>query len=122
MKYLKIENNKGYYWKSTDSLAEWTEIDKINKEDLMDLLNNAISTEFQMDAYSETILANKAHQIIYKNIFEKFSNLESMKSKFKDESESLYKEAIDKYSIDGETDHKHLSASASFGQVGRMEE
>ncbi len=51
-----------------------------------------------MDVYSEDVMANKAHQIIYKNIFEKFSNLDSMKSKFKDESESLYKEAAEKYS------------------------
>jgi hypothetical protein len=97
MKYLKIDDNKAYYLKSADSGTVWTEIDKINKDDLLALLNNAISNNFEMDIYSEDILANKAHQIIYKNIYEKFTSLLTMKDKFKDESESLYKEAIEKY-------------------------
>ena len=100
MKYLKIDADKGYFLRETGSATEWTEIDKIGKGDLLYLLNKAISSDFEMDIYSEAKMANKAHQIIYKNIYEKFSNLESMKSKFKDESESLYKEAIEKYGID----------------------
>jgi hypothetical protein len=101
MKYLKIEDNKGHFLRSKDGgESEWIEIDKVNKDDLLSLLNTAISSEFEMDVYAESNMANKAHQIIYKNIFEKFSNLETMKSKFKDESESLYKEAMDKYSED----------------------
>jgi len=100
MKYLKIEDNKGYYLKVTDGDQEnsWIEIDKIGKEDLMELLNKAISADFQMDNHQEENLAHKAHQIVYKNIFEKFSELLENKSRFKDESESLYKEAIKKYS------------------------
>ncbi|WP_445664404.1 hypothetical protein [Fodinibius sp. AD559] len=100
MKYLKIENNKGYYLKPTEEDQEdyWEEIDEIGKEDLMKLLNKAISSEFEMDDYQEENLAHKAHQIVYKNIFEKFSDLLDNKTRFKDESESLYKEAIEKYS------------------------
>ena len=101
MKYLKIENNKGHFLRIKDGGAsEWVEIDKINKDDLLSLLNTAISSEFEMDVYTEAEMANKAHQIIYKNIYEKLSNLETMKSKFKDESESLYKEAMEKYRIE----------------------
>jgi len=103
MKYLKIDDNKAYYLKSANSETVWTEIDKINKDDLLTLLNNAISNDFEMDIYSEDILANKAHQIIYKNIYEKFTSLLTMKDKFKDESESLYKEAIEKYGDTGGT-------------------
>ncbi len=98
MKYLKIEDNKGYYLKSLNNTDTWLEIDNINKDDLLILLNAAISNEFEMDDYAEEKLLNKAHQIIYKNIHEKFSTLLSLKDKFKDESESLYKEAIEKYS------------------------
>ena len=101
MKYLKIEDNKGFFIKiKDDSTAEWIEIDKIAKDDLLFLLTQATSDTFEMDAYSEDLMANKAHQIIYKNIHEKFLSLESLKSKFKDESESLYKEALDKYTVD----------------------
>lgn len=96
MKYLKIEDNKGYYLKPSDQTT-WVEIDKINKEDLLALLDYAISDGFEMDPYFESVLANKAHQIIYRNIAEKFSNLSASKDSFKDESESLYKDAIAKY-------------------------
>ncbi len=103
MKYLKIDDNKAFYLKASEQETAWVEIDKINKDDLLTLLNSAISSDFEMDIYSEEILANKAHQIIYKNIFEKFTSLLTMKDKFKDESESLYKDAIEKYSADVET-------------------
>ena len=103
MKYLKIDNNKAFYLKASEQETAWVEIDIINKDDLLTLLNSAISNDFEMDTYSEEILANKAHQIIYKNIFEKFTILLTMKDKFKDESESLYKDAIEKYSAVIET-------------------
>jgi hypothetical protein len=106
MKYLKIDNNKGYFLRPKDSGAEWIEIDTINKDDLLYLLNNAISSDFEMDPYSEDKMANKAHQIIYKNIYEKFTNLDAMKSKFKDDSESFYKDAIEKYSVDSVEEKK----------------
>jgi len=98
MRYLKIEDNKGYYLKTFDQTESWVEIDKINKDDLLNMLNSAVTDDFQMDAYNEESLGNKAHQIIYKNLYEKLLTLSQMKDTFKDESESLYKEAIEKYS------------------------
>jgi len=94
MKYLKIEDNKGYF-----CLEEgvWKEIDKIGKKDLMTLLDNAIGTEFEMDKFEQEKIENKAHQIIYKNLFDKFHELLSNKNRFKDESEQLYKDALKKY-------------------------
>ena len=47
MKYLKIENNKGYYRLDT-SQDIWTDLDQINKEHLLDLLKIASSGEFEM--------------------------------------------------------------------------
>ncbi len=100
MKYLKIEDNRGFFLRiSTDDGADtWSEIDQIGKDDLLALLNKAISEEFEMDEFNEDILSNKAHQLIYKNLYEKFSDLLTNKTRFKDESESLYKAAIEKYS------------------------
>ncbi len=95
MKYLKIEGNKGFYQLEPDS---WKEIDKINKDDIMVLIEKAVETEFEMDEFQEEKVANKAHQIIYKKLYEKFSDLIDNKSRFKDESEQLYKSAIEKYS------------------------
>jgi len=95
MKYLKIDDNKGFYQLEPDT---WKEIDKINKDDLMVLLDKAIDTEFEMDDFEIEKVANKAHQIIYKNLYERFSELIDYKNRFKDESGQLYKSAIEKYS------------------------
>ncbi|MEX0597164.1 MAG: hypothetical protein WD512_11745 [Candidatus Paceibacterota bacterium] len=100
MKFLKIENNKGFYLreKAEGQVNEWIEIDQIGKEDLMALMNQVIATdEFEMDVYEEENIAHKAHQIVYKNIHEKFSELLNNKTRFKDESESQYQEALEKY-------------------------
>lgn len=99
MKYLKIEENRGYYQLVPET---WIEIDKINKDDLMALLNLAVESDFEMDAFDITILANKAHQIIYKNLSEKFTELLNNKNRFKDESELIYAGAIDKYTNENE--------------------
>lgn len=99
MKYLKINDNKGYYLKLNEGENNnWIEVDKINKDDLMNLINKALEPDFEMDEYKEEDLGNKAHQIIYRNIHEKFLNLIKEKDRFKDESSSLYRDAIEKYS------------------------
>lgn len=100
MKYLKIEDNKGYFLRQNDETAnEWVVIDQIGKDDLFNLLNKAISETFEMDDFSEENLSNKAHYIIYKNLHEKFTGLLANKTRFKDESDGLYKAAFEKYTI-----------------------
>ena len=94
MKYLKINDNKGFYQTGDDN---WKEIDSINKEDLMILLDKAIETDFEMNEFIVDNIQNKAHQIIYRNLYEKFSELLDNKTRFKDESEQLYKSAMEKY-------------------------
>jgi len=95
MKYLKIENEKGLY--SLDG-SEWLFIDRISKDDLLSLLDTALTSEFDMDVYDESKIGNQAHQIIYQNIFRKFEDILKNKKKFKDQSEMMYKKAIEKYS------------------------
>jgi len=96
MKCLKIESNQGLY--SLDG-ENWFMIDKINKNDLLKLLDIAITSEFEMDEFDKTQLNNQAHQIIYSNICEKFKEILDNKNRFKDESEIMYKSAIEKYSL-----------------------
>ncbi len=97
MKYFKIENNKVYFLKATDTGDVFTEIDKIGKDDLLKLLNKAIEPGFEMDAFDEKLIEHKAHQTIYKKLHDKFAELVQAKEQFKDESESLYKNALEKY-------------------------
>jgi len=94
MKYLKIERNKGFY--STDG-QKWQPIDELSKEDLLKLVDCAVKKEFDMDVFDASKIANQAHQIIYQNIYEKLDELRENKTRFKDESKALYKDAISKY-------------------------
>ncbi len=98
MKYLKIENNRAFFLKKKDDSESWTSIDKIEKENLIDLLNMAIEDdEFEMDEFIDEKLQNKAHNIIYKHISEKLTSIIDDRDKFKEETNSIYKEALDKY-------------------------
>ena len=97
MKYLKIEDNKAFFIKDKAQPEDWTEIDKIEKEDLLKLLDYATEEDFEMDNYDEAILGHKAHQIIYKSLHEKLNNFLGNKERFKDQTESIYKEELEKY-------------------------
>jgi hypothetical protein len=96
MKYLKVDNCQALY--SLNGI-EWITIDKIDKDDLIALLNLAVEGEFIMDDYVDGVIKNPAHNIIYSDLSRKFNELLKKKNRFKDESESLYKNALMKYSI-----------------------
>ncbi|MCY4576943.1 MAG: hypothetical protein OXB96_00715 [Candidatus Kaiserbacteria bacterium] len=96
MRYLKIKNDQGFYWDGKED----REIDKINKDDLLKLLNAAETDEFSMDPYDDSLIKNKAHQIIYENIHSKITQFLDEKDQFKNQVDGLYKEAIRKYSAD----------------------
>ena len=97
MKYLQINDNQGFFLKDKAQPDNWTEIDKIEKDDLMNLLDFATEDDFEMDAYDEATLGNKAHQIIYKSIYEKLNIFLTNKDRFKDQTENIYKDELEKY-------------------------
>lgn len=99
MTYLKIENNKGHY-RVDATKDEWTELDQIGKDELLKLLNIATTLEFSMDEYKDELLQNPAHNILYKNIYNKFTELLGNKTRFQDSVNAMYKSAIDKYTVD----------------------
>lgn len=98
MKYLKIDNGKAYYRVVEEN---WFELDQIGKDELLILLDKSITDEFEMDEFDITKLTNTAHQIIYRHLYQKFGELKENKNRFKDESEQLYKLALEKYSSAG---------------------
>lgn len=100
MIYLKINDNKGFFLRDGGvHEATWHSIDLITKEDLYFLLKKAVLDDFEMVTYDEQILSNTAHRIIYKNLYEKFIELVSNKTRFRDESDNLYKAAVEKYKL-----------------------
>lgn len=94
MKHLRITEGKGQY--SIDG-SSWTDMDNINKSELLKLVDIALTAEFFMEPYRKELIRNPAHEIIYRNIHAKLEELVTKKDRFKDESEQLYREAIQKY-------------------------
>lgn len=96
MKCLVIENGKGYF--SLDGSTK-TALDQLTKNDMLNLLNKIVSEDVEMDEYSEEWLHQAAHRIIYRNLYQRFNDLIGNKTRFLDESESLYRPAIEKYKV-----------------------
>lgn len=94
MKVLKIEKFQGYYSVTEDKFSS---IDEIDKDDLLKLVDIALTDDFEIDSYDVETLKNKAHQIIYKSISEKLLDLHKRKNEFRDESERLFLEEYEKY-------------------------
>jgi hypothetical protein len=94
MIYLKIEHNVGMFYKD----GTYITVDKMVKGDLWRLANAVMNDDdFQMDAYNEALLPNKAHQIIYKHVYELLTSLQERKEQYKNECELMYKTAYDAY-------------------------
>lgn len=94
MKALKIENHQGYFLTEE---GVYETVDKIDKTVLLRLVNMALEDEFEIDEFDEEKLKNQAHQIIYKSIGEKLSDLHQRRNQFRDESDRLYLDAYEKY-------------------------
>ena len=95
MKCLKINNGKGFFSVDGDI---WKVLDEISKEDILTIINLCLEDSFEMDNPSDETVHNKAHDIIYKNLYAKFLELNNQRTRFKDESDNLFKEALAKYS------------------------
>lgn len=100
MKYLQIIDKKGYFKRG----EELIEIDQITTSDLHNLINHAHETDFEIDEYNQLELPNKAQQIIYENIFKKFSDFLLNKEQFNEQAKSVYAEAIGKYGANIESE------------------
>ncbi|WP_429960489.1 hypothetical protein [Enterococcus sp. AZ012] len=96
MKYLKIENNQGFFLRENDMIM----IDKITKEDIFNLISLVISTEteFDMDEFSEKTLQHGVHKIIYKSIYDKLLELIKDKENIQDSVNQQFATALQKYS------------------------
>ena len=94
MKYLKIERSLGYFYQKD---GEYKEIDTITKDDLLFIIDNVFKDDFECDDYDPSLLKNKAHQIIYQNIWRKITELVSKKQDFEQHTKVMYKDSLEKY-------------------------
>jgi len=94
MKILKIENNNGLFCASGE---EFISIDKLDKENLLKLVEHALTKEVEMDNYDPEILKNEAHKIIYRSVHKKLQELIARKDEFFDKSEREFYEIYENY-------------------------
>jgi len=95
MEYLKINSNKGLFYRAGEGMVE---VNKMTKEDLYALVNAALKEEeFEMTPYDETQLQNPAHKTIYSHIYRQLTDIRQRKEEFNDDIQSVYKDAYDKY-------------------------
>jgi hypothetical protein len=98
MKLLKINENCGHY---RNEKGNYSPIDKIGKEDLLRLVNWTLHEDVvSFDAYDERTLKHQAHQIIYKSVVQKLSDLKNRRQEFLDESARLFLDEYEKYRSD----------------------
>ena len=97
MKHLRIESNRGQF--SLDGI-EWKEIDRLGRDELLQLIDLAVGEDFQIDSFDMSLLPNPAHQIVYKHLSERLHELSENRARFRDDSAAIYKDAIQKYSVD----------------------
>ncbi|MBW7833114.1 MAG: hypothetical protein H3C29_07840 [Simplicispira suum] len=95
MKLLRISDSVGQF------LAEegnYLLIDKIAKGDLLRLVDQILKeSEIEMDPYDDQALKNQAHQVIYKSIYQKLTELRGRRQEFVDESARLFLDDYEKY-------------------------
>ena len=94
MKLLKIEDNQGHFLGGDGT---FTSLDRITKEDLLNLVDLTLTQEVEFDDYDSEAVKNQAHQILYKSIWEKLRGLKDRKEAFKDETERLYLKEYERY-------------------------
>jgi hypothetical protein len=94
MKILKIEDNNGHFCTDGD---EFVSIDKLDKENLLKLVEHSLTKEVVMDDYDPEILKNEAHRIIYRSVHKKLQELIARKDEFFDKSEREFYEIYENY-------------------------
>lgn len=98
MKYLQIDNNKGFFKLTNDE--NYKSIDTISKEDIFKLISVVIESDedIEMDDFSDELIQNKAHNIIYRNLHQKLTDLKLEKNNIIDSTNQYFEEAFQKYS------------------------
>src|SRR6185312_38014 len=95
MKLLRISENAGQFLAAN---GEYSPIDKISKDDLLRLVDHTLDKDdVELDEYDDRAIKNQAHQVIYKSIFRKLTDLRKRRQEFTDESARLFLDQYEKY-------------------------
>ena len=97
MKLLKISENVGQFLAGN---GDYVLIDKIAKDDLLRLVDRTLDQDvLELDPYDDQLIKNQAHQVIYRSIYQKLTDLRNRRQEFVDESARLFLEDYEKYRL-----------------------
>jgi uncharacterized protein YdhG (YjbR/CyaY superfamily) len=74
-----------------------SDCDKLDKENLLRLVEHALTKEVEMDEYNPEVLKNEAHRIIYRSVHKQLQELSARRSEFIDRSEREFCEIYENY-------------------------
>ena len=95
MKLLRANEGRGEY---LDASGNYLSIEKIRKEDLLRLADATLNADVaNFDEYDESMIKNRAHQVIYKSVSAKLRDLRNRRDEFKDAAARLFLEDYEKY-------------------------
>lgn len=95
MKLLRINENTGQFLGAN---GEYLPVDKIDKDDLLRLVNRTLNEDaIELDPYDDQAIKNQAHQVIYKSVAQKLTELLKRRQEFVDESARLFLEEYERY-------------------------
>lgn len=95
MKLLRINENAGEFLLANGT---YSPIDKIAKDDLVRLVDRTLNEdEVELDQYDDQAIKNQAHQVIYKSIVQKLTELRKRRQEFIDASARLFLDEYERY-------------------------
>jgi hypothetical protein len=95
MMLLKIEEPSGFF---LGKLGEYVPIDKIDKEELLRLVGLTLTEETaKIEKFDDSKIKNKVHQLIYRSISQKLSDLKTRRKVFVDSTARLFLAEYERY-------------------------
>ncbi|HYE71690.1 MAG TPA: hypothetical protein VEF04_00105 [Blastocatellia bacterium] len=95
MKLLRTDEGRGEYQCADSTYAP---VDRLGKEGLLRLVDAAlVEEEVEFDPYDDQATKNQAHQVIYKSLYLKLTDLRKRRTEFKDESARLFLDEYERY-------------------------
>ena len=92
---LKIEEPNGFF---LGKGGDYIPIDKIDKDELLRLVGLILSDENAgIDKFDDSKIKNQAHQVIYRSVSQKLSDLQTRRKEFLDSTARLFLAEYERY-------------------------
>lgn len=95
MKLLKIDEPNGLFLSKS---GEYVPVDKIDKDELLRLVGLILNEDAaDLDKFDDAKIKNQAHQVIYRSISQKLTDLKTRRKEFVDSTARLFLAEYERY-------------------------